>query len=170
MNPSPVGMIPQLFHEDGSSVKRPPTYGTTEPSPASEHVQVAISNRHRFVIPSLLFCSRCISSPFCQSDSLPQLSVVKAATNTKLTGNQSKILTEWTAWLFHYGRDCFHPLWNHWTSFGAIAILLGNLSGHEGFALHRGDCSGLFPCILSKHWHPCTWSVHPLVGLVTVPI
>ena len=49
MNPSPVGMIPQLFHEDGSSVKRPPTYGTTEPSLASEHVQVVISNRHRFV-------------------------------------------------------------------------------------------------------------------------
>ena len=55
MNPSPVGMIPQLFHEDGSSLKRPPTYGTTEPSLASEHVQVVISNRHRFVIPNLLF-------------------------------------------------------------------------------------------------------------------
>ena len=120
--------------------------------------------------PIFSFCSRCISSPFCQSDSLPQLSVVKAATNTKLTGKQSKILTEWTAWLFHNGRDCFHPLWNHWTSFGAIAIVLGNLSGHARFALHRGDCSGLFPYILSKHWHPCTWWAHLLVELVTVPI
>ena len=61
MNPSPVGMIPQLFHEDGSSLKRPPTYGTTEPSLASEHVQVVISNRHRFVSIYILWYQYCWS-------------------------------------------------------------------------------------------------------------
>ena len=165
--PALLDEMPQLFHEDGSSVNALPPMARLNHPRLRSMCKWPSRTGTGLWFPVFYFVRDASARNSVKMIRFPCWMYWRSKQQKE---NSVKLLTEWTTWYFHHGRYCFHPLWNHWTSFGAIAISLGNLSGHEGFALHRGDYSGLFPCILSKHWHPCTWWVHQLVVLVMVPI